>query len=453
MADIDRIINIFQRFDRNGDGTISRDEFASVFRAVDKNAWDDQKLDALMKAADTNRDGKISYREFVDWVMSEYSATIDLKDEDALDGFEIQSSEGDKSVPEDALRLTGLPAGLVAWSNNTTDTKVGQNDEIIGVNKVCGKSQELKNEIRRCMQAEESEMTLRLRKVGVIAGVAGVNFPKAQRAADGSPVPAWRWGITKKQLADLHRECKANEKWSDADSIADFVEKFVKPMTDGTWMGTALLLNKDSPKQVNLMVSHAWSENAGRFFEDLDRHMRDDEVAFICALALYQQSYEAIGAQLGDDLASGPFGSVIHSVKTLGGRMLVVPNEELKVNGQGLYSRMWCDWEVYFAKTMRLPIEFTHRNSAEYLFGEGGQATSCRDARCGNPALPMNKDEGMIREQIESGFISFQTTDAQGNLKLCSKGAGRIYRDANGKKCDAYETVDRVIKEAAGIQS
>merc|ERR1719221_2254861 len=83
-----------------------------------------------------------------------------------------------------------------------------------------------------------------------------------QQLPDGTPVPCWRWGITKQQLADLHAKCKADKQWNDDDSIADFVNKFVKPMTNNSGMGTALYLNQDDPKTVNLMVSHAWQENA-----------------------------------------------------------------------------------------------------------------------------------------------------------------------------------------------
>merc|ERR1712113_197072 len=132
----------------------------------------------------------------------------------------------------------------------------------------------------------------------------------------------------------------------------------------------SMLLNKDAPKEINVMISHAWSENASRFLEDLIRHMRDEEVAFICAFALYQESGPDIQAQLGDELAMGPFAAVIKKLSETGGRMLVVPNEELRTNGQGLYSRMWCVWEVFVAKTMRVKIEITDRSSSEHLFGD-----------------------------------------------------------------------------------
>merc|ERR1712039_626834 len=174
----------------------------------------------------------------------------------------------------------------------------------------------------------------------------------------------------------------------------------VKPMTSGTGMGLAMLLNKDSPKEINLMVSHAWSENAGRFLEDLAKHMLDEEVAFICAFALYQETGSDIQAQLGSELALGPFAAVIHKLSEKGGRMLVVPNEELRECGQGLYSRMWCVWEVFVARSMKVTIEMTDRNTPEHLFGTDS-AQSCKAARCGNPNLPMNDDERRIREAIE----------------------------------------------------
>merc|ERR1712232_623361 len=80
------------------------------------------------------------------------------------------------------------------------------------------------------------------------------------------------------------------------------------------------------------------------------------------------------------------------------GRMLVVPCEKLRLNEQGLYSRMWCVCEVSTASLLQVPVSSTHRNSLEHFFGEG---SSTRSARCGNPSRPTNTDEKMIREFVE----------------------------------------------------
>mmetsp|Transcript_32604 Transcript_32604/g.75764 ORF Transcript_32604/g.75764 Transcript_32604/m.75764 type:complete len:615 (+) Transcript_32604:92-1936(+) len=65
------VLDTFRRFDTNGDGRISRQELSGIFRLLKAKdtRWDDDSIDALMNAADTNKDGNIQYEEFVDWVM------------------------------------------------------------------------------------------------------------------------------------------------------------------------------------------------------------------------------------------------------------------------------------------------------------------------------------------------------------------------------------------------
>jgi len=220
--------------------------------------------------------------------------------------------------------------------------------------------------------------------------------PKPQRLPDGTYVTACYWGITKQQVSDYFDECRQDPQWSDEDRVKVFVQKFVKPKTDGTGMGVALLLNQDDPKQINILVSHAWQENVKRFFEDALENLCDHEVAFICFLSNYQDSPEEIDAQLGHDIVQSPFTQILKSYACQ--RLLVVPNEELRKNGSGLYSRLWCDWEITVAAGQGLPIHITARNSMDYLLGE---SVSSRQARCGNPKLPINHDEKMIREAIE----------------------------------------------------
>merc|ERR1712048_1223677 len=82
-------------------------------------------------------------------------------------------------------------------------------------------------------------------------------------------------------------------------------------------------------------------------------------------------------------------------------RMLVVSNEELKVNGQGLYSRLWCVLEVFTALLYHIPIDFTCRSSHEHLFGFDS-TRSVREARCGDACCKhRNNDEMCIRSHIE----------------------------------------------------
>lgn len=74
MADDAKVIvDSFKKFDANGDGFISRDELKRVLNAIStvEEEFNDASVDALLLASDTNRDGKISYEEFVKWVTSD----------------------------------------------------------------------------------------------------------------------------------------------------------------------------------------------------------------------------------------------------------------------------------------------------------------------------------------------------------------------------------------------
>jgi len=157
------------------------------------------------------------------------------------------------------------------------------------------------------------------------------------------------------------------------------------------------------------MISHTWDENAFGFFEDIELHVREEEVMFICFFALYQcedNTGPSIEEQLGPDVRAGPFAEVIAQLKPAGrladwsngwlarpqGRMLVVTCEECD-----LFSRLWCVWEAYTALSLRVPVTFAGRGQ---VFGT--DAPSSRFARCGDPRKSMNEDERKIRKAIES---------------------------------------------------
>lgn len=221
--------------------------------------------------------------------------------------------------------------------------------------------------------------------------------PTPQMLDDGTPVTAKYWGITRGQMKKLLERCRSHSSWDDNDSVNDFVVKFVRPATEGTGLGLALHMNREHPQEVTLMVSHAWTENALQFFQDLFANMYDHEVAYVCFLSNYQGTPEEIDSQLGSDIDRSPFTEVIRN--TACQRMLVIPNEALRKNGQGLYSRLWCDWEIKVAADAGIPIHIPTRNTLEHLLGR--QGGSSRHARCGDPLLPRNKDEVLIRKAIE----------------------------------------------------
>eukprot|EP00931_Biecheleriopsis_adriatica_P102078 TRINITY_DN77101_c0_g1_i1.p1 TRINITY_DN77101_c0_g1~~TRINITY_DN77101_c0_g1_i1.p1 ORF type:complete len:647 (-),score=156.53 TRINITY_DN77101_c0_g1_i1:155-2095(-) len=72
MADdyCQQVIGLFKVFDRNGDGVIDRQELGRVLDALDPISWDDERLDQMLREADTNLDGKIQYDEFTRWLFT-----------------------------------------------------------------------------------------------------------------------------------------------------------------------------------------------------------------------------------------------------------------------------------------------------------------------------------------------------------------------------------------------
>lgn len=69
-AKSDDVLNTFKLFDRNGDGTIEREELQMVLKLLDPQQWTDAKVDQLLKGADRNGDGVVQYEEFIDWAFS-----------------------------------------------------------------------------------------------------------------------------------------------------------------------------------------------------------------------------------------------------------------------------------------------------------------------------------------------------------------------------------------------
>lgn len=234
-----------------------------------------------------------------------------------------------------------------------------------------------------------AEITSTLKAVGTEKLQLTQLFQEASPQAfpNGSTFSAEYWGLTRRQLAEFREACvensdgdgsplcKCSKPWDkEAWNMHDVVDNCVMPTTKGSDLGLAMYfqLKEDrTPKKVNLMISHAWTENAWQFFEDLLEEMEDDEEAFICSFAVDQWRK---GCQVGDNPLSSPFTTAIRSAADQKGRLLVIPNDELKDQKVGLYSRVWCVLELYYAWTMRLAMSLVDRAAplaAEYLFGGG----------------------------------------------------------------------------------
>jgi len=63
------VIDQFARFDLNGDGVVDRAELARVLKHLDAKVWTDENVSQIMFVADTNKDGRIQFEEFIEWVF------------------------------------------------------------------------------------------------------------------------------------------------------------------------------------------------------------------------------------------------------------------------------------------------------------------------------------------------------------------------------------------------
>lgn len=59
------LLSTFRLFDRNGDGTIAREELEMVLKLLDPQMWTDANVDKLLEGADANGDGLVQYEEFI----------------------------------------------------------------------------------------------------------------------------------------------------------------------------------------------------------------------------------------------------------------------------------------------------------------------------------------------------------------------------------------------------
>lgn len=68
----------FQYFDADGNGTLDRQELLTALQSDDPVRWTPARIDALLQAADTNRDGVIQYEEFVAYLETNSQYAADL---------------------------------------------------------------------------------------------------------------------------------------------------------------------------------------------------------------------------------------------------------------------------------------------------------------------------------------------------------------------------------------
>lgn len=60
----------FRRFDRNGDGSIDRDELRTILQAIDRVFFTNEVCDQLMNEMDEDENGSVDYSEFLNFLCS-----------------------------------------------------------------------------------------------------------------------------------------------------------------------------------------------------------------------------------------------------------------------------------------------------------------------------------------------------------------------------------------------
>eukprot|EP00434_Breviolum_minutum_P028224 symbB.v1.2.024968.t2/scaffold2399.1/size80101/4 len=77
----------FKLFDKDGNGTISRDELGEVMKKLEPETWTKRSLDQLMLQADRSGDGSLNLGEFMKWMFAEDGAPKEFRS-----GFPLQVS-------------------------------------------------------------------------------------------------------------------------------------------------------------------------------------------------------------------------------------------------------------------------------------------------------------------------------------------------------------------------
>lgn len=65
----EKVVQAFGRFDTNNDGLVHMNEMKTVLFKLDPKAWTDETVSTLFQSLDLDQDGKISTKEFVDWIF------------------------------------------------------------------------------------------------------------------------------------------------------------------------------------------------------------------------------------------------------------------------------------------------------------------------------------------------------------------------------------------------
>merc|ERR1740124_1932157 len=219
-------------------------------------------------------------------------------------------------------------------------------------------------------------------------------------------------------------------------------------------MGYSLLINKENPLKVKVMVSHAWDEPIKDFVEAIERSGETGPF-WICAMAINQNGDDdeiTIGNQLGPDPETGPFATVLKSVNL----MIAVVTHVCDIN-----TRLWCVYEMHFAISHGVPVKLCAYMSdfdlmwckvhEDICVASAKTSVDSHAARCGKPEEPVSADEIMIREVIDksvNGFNGVNTSVERIRLSYLAKypmNKFKAFGDISGAIRKIIEAIETII--------
>jgi len=126
---------------------------------------------------------------------------------------------------------------------------------------------------------------------------------------------------------------------------------FVRPWTEGRGAGVALCMNRDSPKQTNLYLCHAWAEDIEELVQSVNRHCQahhldhNETVVWCCIFAIYQNDDATKGITIKQQvqMSPPPFEAGISSASKQYGTLLCHTQQV------DICNRLWCIFEIFKA--------------------------------------------------------------------------------------------------------
>jgi calmodulin len=102
-AEVAEFRHAFSRFDKNGDGTITVDEMASVLRDLGTAETSDEDAELMVRELDLDADGVISFSGFLNMISRKMHADAE-EEEVIIEAFKAIDADGSGSISYSELR-------------------------------------------------------------------------------------------------------------------------------------------------------------------------------------------------------------------------------------------------------------------------------------------------------------------------------------------------------------